>query len=124
MWLKTFCILCFVSNSVDLCTNRLVYCRFYANNCNSCIGSYAVNATLDCKHELLGVDHRCPLVLALFSSLSVSPPLLALAPKVGTAVHAGNVENSYAFQRDAAEVQGNTITLLEKKRERGEKDRV
>lgn len=70
-----------------------------------------VKATLDCKHEFFGVSHWCPFVLALFSSLPVPPPLFALAPKVGATMHAGNVENCNAFQRDATEVQSNTITL-------------
>ena len=76
---------------------------------------------MNCKHELFGVEHWCPLVLALFSPLAVTPLLLALAPKVGAAVHAGNVENGDALQGDAAEVQSDTITLLEsRKKSEGE----
>lgn len=67
---------------------------------------------MNCKHELFGVQHWGPLVLAFFTPLTVTPSLLALAPKVGTAVHAGNVENGDALQRDAAEVQSYAITLL------------
>lgn len=80
-----------------------------------------LNVTLNCKHELFGVKHGGPPVLALFSSLTVTPPLLALAPKVGAAVHAGNVENGDAFQGDAAEVQSNTIALFREKTETGAK---
>lgn len=75
-----------------------------------------LNVTLNCKHQLFGVKHWGPPVLALFSSLTVTPPLLALAPKVGAAVHAGNVENGDAFQGDAAEVQSNTIALFREKK--------
>lgn len=74
---------------------------------------------MNCKRELLRVEYWCPLVLALFAPLAVTPPLLALAPKVGATVHAGNVENGNAFQGDAAEVQRYTITLLERRKKRG-----
>lgn len=88
------------------------------HNSWTCINSSAVKATLNCKRELLGVEHWCPLVLALFAPLAVTPPLLALAPKVGPAVHAGNVENGNAFQGDAAEVQSNAVTLLERRKKK------
>ena len=67
--------------------------------------------TLDRKHELLGVQHRGPLVLGLLGRPSVAPPLSALTPEVGAAVHAGNVENGDALQGDGAEVQADAITL-------------
>lgn len=73
--------------------------------------SLAAAVTLNCERELFGVDHRRPLVLALFAPLAVAPPLPALAPEIGAAVHAGNVENGDAFQGDAAEVQSNAVTL-------------
>lgn len=79
------------------------------------------DVTLNCKHELFGVKHRGPLVLALFPPLTVTPPLLALAPEVGAAVHAGDVEYGDTFQGDAAEVQSNTITLLERRKQQREK---
>lgn len=75
------------------------------------IDFYAVSATLNCKHELFGVQHRRPLVLALFAPFAIAPPFLALAPEVRAAMHAGNVENRDAFQRDAAEVQSDAVTL-------------
>lgn len=74
--------------------------------------------TLDGEHELLGVEHRRSLVLALLCSFAVASPFLALAPQVGAAVHAGNVENGNAFQRDAAQIQSNTITLMKRKRQK------
>ncbi len=78
--------------------------------------------TLNCKRELFGVEHWRPLVLALFAPFAVTPPLLALAPKVGATVHAGNVEDGNAFQGDAAEVQSYTITLLERRKKTEGKD--
>lgn len=72
------------------------------------------DVTLDCKHELLWVQHWSPLVLTLFTSLTVAPPLFALTPEVGAAVHTGYVENGDAFQRNAAEVQSHAITLIER----------
>lgn len=52
--------------------------------------------------------------MALFTGLTVAPPLFALAPEVGAAVHTGYVQNGNAFQRDAAEIQSHSITLLER----------
>lgn len=98
-----------------MCFSGLAHCRRPLNNHKLMISG--VNVTLNGKRELFGVEHRRPLVLALFASLAVAPPLLALAPKVGAAVHAGNVEDGDAFQGDAAEVQSNTIALLEKRDE-------
>lgn len=83
----------------------------------SFIPFHAIIFTLNCEHQLFGVDQRHPLVWALFPSLSVSPSPLALAPKVGATVHAGNVENGNAFQGDTAEVQSDTITLNEQRGE-------
>lgn len=96
-----------------MCFGGLVHCRRPINNHKRTTSG--VDITLNGKHELLGVEQRRPLVLALFAPLAVSPPLLALAPKVGAAVHAGNVEDGNAFQGDAAEVQSHTIALLEKR---------
>lgn len=56
------------------------------------------DATLDCKHEFLGVQHWSPLVLALFTSFAGTSPLFTLAPEVGAAVHTGYVENGDSFQ--------------------------
>jgi len=80
--------------------------------------------TLDGKHELLGVQHRRPLVLGLLSRLSVAPPLFALPPEVGAAVHAGNVEDGDALQGDGAEVQGDAVTLIDGWADRRLKDRI
>lgn len=68
------------------------------------------------EHELFGVEHWRPLVLALLSAFAVPPPLLALAPKVGAAMHAGYVEDGNSFKGDAAEVQNDTVTLEKKGR--------
>lgn len=99
-------------------------CLMYVNNHNSykCIKYFAVTATLNCKHELFRVDHWCPLVLTLFPPLAVTPSFLALAPKVGAAVHTGYVEDGNPFQGDAAEVQSYTITLLERRKKQREKE--
>lgn len=75
------------------------------------LGLWNNEVTLNSKHELFGIQNRGPLVLALFPTLTVTPPLLALAPKVGATMHAGYVENGDAFQGDAAEVQSNSIAL-------------
>ena len=82
-----------------------------------------MTCTLDCKHELFGVQQRRPLVLGLLSRLSVAPPLFALTPEVGAAVHAGNVENGDALQGDGAEVQGDAVTLSIDDRKIGREDK-
>lgn len=91
-------------------------------NCNEYISNSPASiitiATLDSKLKLFGVQHCCPLILGLLPSPAVAPPFPALTPQVGAAMHAGYVEDGDAFQRRAAEVQDDTITLREK--ERGE----
>ena len=58
----------------------------------------------------------------LLAHAVVVPPLLGLAPQVGAAVHAGNVEDGDALQGRVAEIQDDPITLqreTERERQRG-----
>lgn len=69
--------------------------------------------TLHAKLELFGVRDgagRHPL-RSLLAHAVVVPPLLGLAPQVGAAVHAGNVEHGDALQGGVAEVQDDAVAL-------------
>lgn len=68
--------------------------------------------------ELFGIGDRARWhpVWNLFAHAAVVSPLLGLAPQVGAAVHAGNVEHSDALQGGVAEVQDDSIALQQKSR--------
>lgn len=64
----------------------------------------SIRLTLHAKLELFSVRDgagRHP-VRNLLAHAVVVPPLLRLAPQVGAAMHAGNVEHSDALQRGVA----------------------
>jgi len=75
---------------------------------------------LHAELELLGVRDgagRRP-VGNLLAHAVVVPPLLRLAPQVGAAVHAGNVEHGDALQGGVAEVHDDAVALGGGKRKR------
>ena len=61
--------------------------------------------TLDTEFQFLGVSDDLP------AFPDHSPVLLGFSPEIGATIHAGNVENSNAFEEDAAQVHANPVTL-------------
>lgn len=69
--------------------------------------------TLHAELEVLGVgDHRAVQLLRdFFAQPAVTTLLLGLTPEVGATVHAGDVEDSDAFQGRVTQVQHGPVTL-------------
>ena len=60
---------------------------------------------MDTEFQFLGVSDDLP------AFPDHSPVLLGFSPEIGATIHAGNVENSNAFEEDAAQVHSNPVTL-------------